>query len=578
VHNPELTFVELLTRAIVFVVLGGMLLLANIWFVRAALSSFGTRAVVIAPMEVMGRDGPSGQMLASLLQARLQQLQVSLKRAQESLVSAPRGPADTERPSVADDDAGKPGPPMPRFWSEPIRLDAVLFQPIEISASVGGVDVGRLVPWVQRLVAEPQTLNFTVSFEANSTLVAGDIRPLGTQTGSVWISTNDTTPAKIADLIAHELILRQLASHPGNRFSLLDVQEFQVLSAALTDSARLNDRIARGRPVRQELSALLPGLEQLVEKVPNWTDLLMFAATVAENAGSRDRALSFYTRLDSTLANSTSPDDRERRASVTAKVASLRTGLPDDFYTGLGRRIVEVTGVFEVGSDSPERIFGAVTGDFAKHNDIYFGAALWNLRTKTLVPLLREFESADPERFAGALGEGRSELEVVLSGTPDDAAAFAQRIQNDRAVQEPWKSRFAALGREKTFQDIQMRTLEPYFVRAVALAESFGLRSERGLAMTYNIVIQQGGSRVRQQWPAALESFREAKKREPDELERMSILVGLASDRLPPTFRPQIRARFATFAEGKSSAPAIDLEERGIRLRDFRTGEPVTTN
>ena len=47
-----------------------------------------------------------------------------------------------------------------------------------------------------------------------------------------------------------------------------------------------------------------------------------------------------------------------------------------------------------------------------------------------------------------------------------------------------------------------MRTLEPYFVRAVALAELFGLRSERGLAMTYNIVIQQGGGRVRQQWPA----------------------------------------------------------------------------
>lgn len=570
---------ELLTRAVVFVVLGGMLLLANIWFVRVALSSFGTRAVVIAPMEVLGRDAPTGQMLASLLQARLQQLQVSLQRAQESLVSAPRAvPADTERPSVAENDAGKPGPPMPRFWSEPIRLDAVLFQPIEISASVGGVDVGRLVPWVQRLVAEPQTLNFTVSFEGTSTLVAGDIRPLGTQTGSVWIQTSDTTPAKIADLIAHELILRQLASDPGNRFGLLDVQEFQVLSAALTDSARLNERIARGRPVRQELTALLPGLEQLVEKVPNWTELLMFAATVAENAGSRDSALSFYTRLDRTLATSTSPEDRERRESVTAKVATLRTGLPDDFYTGLGRRIVEVTGVFEVGSDTPERVFGAIVGDFTKHNDIYFGAASWNLRTKTLGPLLREFESADPERFAAALDEGRRDLEAVLSGSPEDAAAFARRIQNDRAsVQEPWKSRFAALGREKKFQDIQMRTLEPYFARAVALAESFGLRSERGLAMTYNIVIQQGGGRVRQQWPAALESFRQAQGREPSELERMGMLVGLASDRLPPTFRPTVRARFAAFAEGKLSAPPINLEERGIRLVDFRTGEPVAS-
>jgi len=266
---------------------------------------------------------------------------------------------------------------------------------------------------------------------------------------------------------------------------------------------------------------------------------------------------------------------------VAAKIKELRTALPEGFLTGLGRRIIALTGLFEFGSDSPEKLFGTVLGD-PRGDDISFGVASWNFRTGTLAPLLLEFQRTDPRRFGELLAEGASEIDAVLAGDRDAGLAFARRIQENKfKIAEPWRSRFEALGPEPKFQDVQVRTLEPFFRRAVALADEYGLRSERGLALCFNVIFVQGGVRgkARDQINAAFTAFAQEHRREPGEVERMRILANAVTEswRMSRDFIRVIRARYLLIANGSGPGPrgAIDLNERGIGLADFRTGQPI---
>jgi hypothetical protein len=582
---------ESLLRTGVFLVLGGLLVLVNLWFIQAVRESFFGDGIVIASFDVVGgsSDPRLGRTLASLLQARLRQVQTDLQWAQESLTHAPKVPTTGNMASEPhqSDQSGKPPPPMPALWADPVNLNTALFEPVDINVNVGGVEVGRLVPWVQRTLVKSHSLHFTVSFEKDKTIIAGNIGSLDVPVESVWIETDAITPAKIADVIAHELILQKLSSDSRNRFGAIDRIEFQILATTLCDAAKLNDRIAHGRPVQQEFADLLPNIEKLVEKVPEWHELLFLAAAIAENSGAREKAILFYTRLDKWLSivpTDSLAADPNLRTIVTSKIKELRTALPKGFFAGLGRRIVAFTGLFEFGSDSPEQLFATVVGDL-KGNDLKFGVASWSFGTGTLIPLLRAFQKADPQRFGELLGDGAGEIEAVLAGSREDGLAFARHIlDHKRELVEPWNSRFKALGCDPKFQDIQVRTLETFFRRAVALMDEFGLRSERGLTLCFNAIFQMGGIRekIKDAIMASFAAYEQEHQRQPGEIQRMRLIAHAitqnAFTRFPKLI-PALGARYDLIANGSGAAPGgktIDMDKRGLRLADFRTGQPIT--
>jgi hypothetical protein len=182
-------------------------------------------------------------------------------------------------------------------------------------------------------------------------------------------------------------------------------------------------------------------------------------------------------------------------------------------------------------------------------------------------------------KIAELLAEGAGELDAVLAGDRQDGLAFARRILRKKfEVQEPWRSRFEALGREPQFQDVQVRRLEPFFRRAVALADEYGLRSERGLALCFNIIFVQGGIRgtAKDDINAALVAFERERQRQPSEVERMHIIADAVTK--SSLLQGYIGARYLLIANGGGSTPgvAVDLNERGIRLIDFRTGQPIS--
>lgn len=171
----------------------------------------------------------------------------------------------------------------------------------------------------------------------------------------------------------------------------------------------------------------------------------------------------------------------------------------------------------------------------------------------------------------------------MLTGDRESGIAFARQIVGpDQKVVEPWKSRFEALGRQAKFQEVEIVTLEPWFKRAVALADEYGLRSARGLTFCFNVVIQQGGIRGSRKDSVLnkFAAFRQAQSRDPDEVERMNLMADALSEAAPKTFRPALEMRMRSIANGRGSFHGRSLEagKHGLGLVDFRTGEAVAVH
>jgi len=169
----KINIMEYVIQGILFIVFGGFLILVNIWIVQIAYRNFFSSGVVISPFEVLGGGSPEqSRTLANLLQARLSKLQADLERVQISLISH-KSTSIPINSSMTNNGYGKPDPPLPLLWSEPINLNSKLLDSFEINVTVGGVEVGKLVSWFQRTVAHPQSLNFTIVYEESKTIIAG---------------------------------------------------------------------------------------------------------------------------------------------------------------------------------------------------------------------------------------------------------------------------------------------------------------------------------------------------------------------------------------------------------------------
>lgn len=561
---------ESVIRVALFLVIGGALLLANVWFVNQAFENFFHRGIVIAPFQTFG-DGASGATLAYLLQARLDRVQSDLAHAQEVLTATKEissGPPHIETQETTTSQGGKhPPPPLPLLWGSPVQFNTSLFKPVDMKIAVGGVEVGSILPWLQRVLVRRETLSFSVSYAKGKTVIAGDVHALGAGDSSLWAQTPVTDAADIADLLAHEIIRRKLAYVPDSGWvRALDGQEFRDLSDILIATAELNDRIAKGQVVQKQFAELLPGVEALTNKLPDFHELLFLAGTIAENGGADEKALRFYSRLDDLLQDANAQSVEDLSPAVRGKLIELRR-------TRLERQIVLFTGRYEVGSEDPARVFGSVSSE---PGDLMFGAGYWNFTSGTLGPLLRKFQEADSARFSAIFGDDEIDMQEVMARNAEPGKELVHEIVNDGTVLEPWKSRFEALGREPAFQTIQLQSIHHNFLKAEAITREFGLRSHRGLTFAFNIVMSMGGlrERARQTIRQEVEESKRANGSEPKEEDRLGIMARVLASQLPailqkPT-RDLIANRFAEIASGSlNNRDDRHIGAACLSLRDF---------
>ena len=105
------------------------------------------------------------------------------------------------------------------LFATPLSLKTRLFERAEIKLAVGGLDVGGLIPWFQRLLVNRRTLEFTSVRARQGRDRFGSLDPLGFAGQALRLMV-EKSDGKFVDLdlvatrVAAELMRRRLATDP----------------------------------------------------------------------------------------------------------------------------------------------------------------------------------------------------------------------------------------------------------------------------------------------------------------------------------------------------------------------------
>lgn len=255
----------------------------------------------------------------------------------------------------------------------------------------------------------------------------------------------------------------------------------------------------------------------------------------------------------------------------------------------LGRRTLALTGSFETGAPIPD-CFAGLSGDFDGQG-ISFGALQWNLGQGSLQPLLRTMLEEHDDTMRRIFGDRVRVLESVLDAERDEQLSWARSIQdrNRHVLFEPWRGQFRTLGRTEAFQELQVQAAARLHQEALELCTEYGLRSERGVALMFDIKVQNGsiprlvGEEIRRAFDRLEERGPEEERQgeadggqgeaDPEsrlEVERMKIVANRRAEASNPRWVEDVRRRKLTIAEGRGTVHGrhFDLADQyGLGLK-----------
>ena len=249
---------ELAIRLLFYAVVGLVLVVANLWFVRSVYTHFLSTDYVIAPFNVLDPSGhtatdKAGEALAQMLASQLANIQAGLEAAQTAAANQPRPGSDPIRSPVV----------TTLFVSRAVDIPTGLFQPVEIDVSVGGVEVSGLLSWVQRTLAQRRVLTFTTYEKGDRSIVSADLAGFARSGKHAWFES-DTDPDEIATNAAYALIQRKLADKQLGRVESLELADFRALLETVFEVERLNRLVAQGYVVEERFAGLLSRIELLL--------------------------------------------------------------------------------------------------------------------------------------------------------------------------------------------------------------------------------------------------------------------------------------------------------------------------
>jgi peptidoglycan hydrolase-like protein with peptidoglycan-binding domain len=145
-----------------------------------------------------------------------------------------------------------------------------------------------------------------------------------------------------------------------------------------------------------------------------------------------------------------------------------------------------------------------------------------------------------------AFGSDAAQLRHIVAAPAAEQQAWANSITVGARVAEPWRTHFAQFG---AFPEVQAeqraRVRADYFVPALQTAAALGLQSELGIALCFDIHVQNGGvaTAVREAVKGATAGAQEPAIRE--------ALANAVADHSRPEFQNDVRQRKMAIAQGQ---------------------------
>ncbi len=236
------------------------------------------------------------------------------------------------------------------------------------------------------------------------------------------------------------------------------------------------------------------------------------------------------------------------------------------------RRCLALSGTFETSTGFPD-CFCGLAGDFDGMGMSY-GALQWNIGQGTLQPLFSDMLSAHADVMASIFQDNLDALKNMLSSPAEAQLEWARSIQDPvhHVILDPWKGLFQALGRTQEFQDVQLAHAQTKQQLASALCQRFGVTTERGFALMFDICVQNGSisSNTEAQIRADFAAIPADAAPMDAEVARLQSIANRRAEAADPAYVEDVRTRKLTIANGLGTVHGVsyNLEQQfGIRLQ-----------
>jgi len=224
---------------------------------------------------------------------------------------------------------------------------------------------------------------------------------------------------------------------------------------------------------------------------------------------------------------------------------SLLAGSPTP---SLLQRCLDLSGAFE-GHD-----YTLAVGNF-DGAWLTWGIVGFTLKHGALAKILLEAERTCPEALRLAFAEHTEDILGVMRAKPKQQQDWADSVTvRGGLLAEPWRTAFRTLGKSVEVQKIQQEVAaSDYFQPALATARSLGLKSELGIALCFDIHVQNGGINKRAQ--SLLGDTEPA-----DEPSLRGAIAEAVAKCARAEYRDDVRARKSTIATGRGRVHGAQYE------------------
>ena len=208
----------------------------------------------------------------------------------------------------------------------------------------------------------------------------------------------------------------------------------------------------------------------------------------------------------------------------------------------LSRRALQLTGAWE-GTG-----YGGANGNFDGQG-ITWGVVGFTWANGELQGILRELRSDFPEIYHGAFGGLAGQMDQVLSLALPQQMQFARGISIDggQKIEPAWAAAFRALGDQVQVQEIENRHAQHYWDAGQHFATLFGLTTEQGAALCFDIAVQNTVSQ------AMIAEIRSRTAGLPTEHDKLVVIAHIVAAHANPTYYQDVLKRKMTFANGQGS-------------------------